>query len=61
MKYPNRRFWQLGLGSSYLCGNAEFEFLRMKVFLGFQFEKVLINLLSKIACGHVTLFQVEKY
>ena len=31
--------------------NNEFEFQRMKVFLGLQLERVLITLLSKIVCG----------
>ena len=46
-KYPN--------------GNAELEFNRLKVFSGLQLERVLITLLSKIICGHVTWFQLKKY
>ena len=41
--------------------NAELEFNRMKVFVGLQLERVLITLLSKIICGHITWFQSEKY
>ena len=33
----------------------------MKVFSEFQLEKGMITLLSKIVCGRVTLFQIEKY
>ena len=33
----------------------------MKVFSGLQFERVLITLLYKFECGHITWFQLEKY
>ena len=48
------------MGFQYPHGNSEFEFQRMKVLSGLQFEKVFYTLLPKIVCRRVICFQLEK-
>ena len=51
----------VGNGLLYPRGSTRFEFQRIKYSQEYSLKKLLVTLLSKILCGCVTLFQVEKH